>query len=86
MIQPTLINSLILLSNNKEKCRCRCEYKKHHVCEKVYIWILSTCSCENGKCLASIMDDSAFICDEVIESSDKETKIIPTNFNKKINL
>ena len=29
------------------------------------------------------MDDSAIMCDE---SSDKETKIILTNFNKKINL
>ena len=22
--------------------------KKHHVCEKDYIWNLSTCNCENG--------------------------------------
>ena len=29
------------------------------------------------------MDDSAIICDEVIESSGKETKTIPTNFNEK---
>ena len=29
------------------------------------------------------MDDSAIICDEVIESYDKETKTIPTNFNEK---
>ena len=25
--------------------------KKHHVCEKDYIWNPSTCSCENGKYL-----------------------------------
>ena len=48
--------------------------------------MLSTYSCENGKCLASIIDDSAIMCDEVIESSDKETIVIPTNLNKKINL
>ena len=30
--------------------------KKHHVCEKDYIWNPSTCSCENGKYLASIID------------------------------
>ena len=30
--------------------------KKHHVCEKDYIWNPSTCSCENRKYLASIID------------------------------
>ena len=29
------------------------------------------------------MDDSAILCDEVIESYDEETKTIPTNFNQK---
>ena len=29
------------------------------------------------------MDDSAITCDEIIESYDKETKTIPTNFNEK---
>ena len=29
------------------------------------------------------MDDSAIICNEVIESSDEKIKTIPTNFNKK---
>ena len=61
----------------------RCECKKHRICKKDYVWNPATCNCENGKCLASIMDDSAIMCDE---SSDKETKIILTNFNKKINL
>ena len=42
-----------------------------------------TYSLENGKYLASIIDDSAIICDEVIESYDKETKTILTNFNEK---
>ena len=30
----------------------------------------------------SIMDDSAIMCDKVIESYDKETKTIPSNFNE----
>ena len=38
--------------------KCWCESKKHHVCERDYVWNPSTCSCENGKYLASIMDDS----------------------------
>ena len=29
------------------------------------------------------MDDSAIICDEIIESYDQEIKTIPTNFNQK---
>ena len=43
---------------------------------KNYVWNLSTCNCENGKYLASIMDDSAIICDEIIDVKEK-------NFNKK---
>ena len=54
---------------NNNKCRCEC--KKYHICEKDYIWNLSTCICENRKHLASIMDDSAIICDEVIKSMKK---------------
>ena len=30
--------------------------RKHHVCEKDYIWNPSTCSCENRKYLARIID------------------------------
>ena len=60
---------------NNVKCRCEC--KKCHVCEKDYDWNPFTCNSENGKSLASIMDNSAIMCDEVIESNDKET-----NFNE----
>ena len=34
------------------------------VCEKDFIWNATTCSCENGKYLASIMDNSAIMCDK----------------------
>ena len=50
---------------NNDKCRCEC--KKHQVCEKDYVGNPATCSCENGKYLASIMDDLTIMCDEVIE-------------------
>ena len=46
-------NSYHWLNNNK----CWCECKKFHICEKE-IWNPTTCNCENGKYLASIMDDS----------------------------
>ena len=65
--------------NNKYWSEC----VKHHVCEKVYIWNHSTFSCENRKYLASIMDNSAIICNEVTELQDKETKFIPKNFIEK---
>ena len=55
--------------------------KKIHICEKDYLWNPAACNYENGKCLASSMDDSAFMCDEVIKSYDKEIKTVPTNFN-----
>ena len=31
-------------------------------------WNPATCSCKNGKYLASFMDDSAVTCDGIIES------------------
>ena len=66
--------------NHKHQQNCEC--KKRHVCYKDYIWNPSTCSCENGKHLASIMDDSVILCDEITESYSKEIKTIPTNFNR----
>ena len=51
--------------------------------EKIITWNSVTCSCENGKYLTSITDDSAIICDEIIESYDEETKTIPANFHEK---
>ena len=47
--------------------KCQYEWKKRHVCEKNYIWNPATGSCENGKYLASIIDDSAIMCDEIIK-------------------
>ena len=51
--------------------------------ESVYVWNPATCSCEIGEYLASVIDDSVIMCDEVIESYDEETKTIPTNFNER---
>ena len=53
-----------------------CDRKKHHICEKDYIRNPSACICENERYLASIMDNSVIVCDELIE------KTIRTNFNK----
>ena len=42
---------------NNNKCRCECN--KLHLYKKDYIWNPATGICENGKNLASIMDNSA---------------------------
>ena len=50
---------------------------------KKYIWNAATCNCENGKNLASTMDNSAIMCDKIIESYNEETETISTIFNEK---
>ena len=55
--------------------KCQCEYKKCYVWGKGFVWNPVTLSCENGKYLVSVKDDSAIICDEIIEQYNK------TNFN-----
>ena len=61
---------------NNDKCWCKC--KKRYVFQKDYVWNPITCKYENWKYLASIMDDSAIMCDAIIESYKEET-----NFNEK---
>ena len=51
---------------------------KNVVYLKDYVCNIATSHCENGKYLASIMDDSAITCDEIIESYDDKT-----DFNNK---
>ena len=53
-------------NNNKSHCECK-NPKNHCVCKKDYIWNPATCSYKNGKCLASIVDNSVIRCDEVIK-------------------
>ena len=60
---------------NKDKCRC--EGKKHHLCEKDYVWNPAPGSCENGKYFASIMGDSTIMYNEIIDVYDE------TQFNEK---
>ena len=71
------------LNNDERLWEC----KKRHVCEKDYIWNPATCSCQNGIYLASIIDDSAITCDEIIDaevkSNDEETKTCLTSFKEK---
>ena len=50
---------------NDDKCQHEC---KKHICEKDCIWNPATCSCKNGKYLASIIDDLVIKCDEIINA------------------
>ena len=60
---------------------------KKYIYEKDYIWNPATCSCKNGKYLASIIAKSVITCDEIIDAEaktyDEETKTVTTNFNEK---
>ena len=52
--------------------------RKKHVCERDCIW--NPAICENSKYLASIIDDSVIMCDEIIE----ETKLFQKILMKKM--
>ena len=71
---------------NNDNCRCECKIR--HACEKDYVQNPSTCNCENGKYLASIIDDSPIICDEVIDADAcNEAKLYGVkNYNEKSSL
>ena len=60
---------------NSDQCRnndkFRYECRERHVWEKDYVWNSATYSCENGKYLANVMDDSAMTCDEIIRWRNK---------------
>ena len=69
-------------SNSNQKWtndKCWYECKKHHICVKDYVWNPPTCSCENDKYLASIINNSVITCNAIIE----ETKTLPKNFNER---
>ena len=49
------------------------------MCGKYYTWNPATCSCKYVKYLASVIDNSVTMGDEIIE----ETKAVQTDFNEK---
>ena len=76
-------NSYQKWSNDKRWCECI-----KHISEKDYIWNSATCSCQNGKYLGIIFDDSVITCDKNIDtyteakSCEEETKTVKANFNE----
>ena len=75
MVEENVLQINRGITTNVEK-----DYIWNH-CEKDYIWNPATCSCENGKYLTSIMDDSAITRHEFFE--EEETKNVPTIINEK---
>ena len=64
------------ISNQKwNNDKCQCEWKNYNICEKDYIWNPATHSCENGKYLASIIDNSVITCDEIIDVDAKDLNV-----------
>ena len=49
------------------------ECKKHHICEKDYICNPATCSCKNGKYLASIIYNLVITCNEIIDAEEEKS-------------
>ena len=63
---------------NNNKCQCECKNpKEHNTRRKDYIWNPAKYSCENGKYLGSIIDDSLITWDEIIDT----TKTVSPSFN-----
>ena len=48
---------------------------KNVMYENGCVWNPAISSFENGKCLASIMDDSVIMCDESVESHSEELNL-----------
>ena len=49
------------------------------LCEKDYISNFVTCSCENGKYLASATDNSVITCDVIINVADNASRKVSAN-------
>ena len=64
---------------NNDKYQCEC--KQHHRCEKD-VFNPATYNYENGKYLVNVMDDSAIICDEIIDEDADANSNDETNFNE----
>ena len=65
------------------------KHSRKIVCEKGYIWNPTTCSCESGRYVKGVVDDSVIKCDEIIEITKSNmtktalAKSIPASFKLK---
>ena len=66
---------------NDDKWRCECKsLKERHICKIDYIWNTAAWTYKNGKYLASIINNSVIMYDEIISLVDSVTTNVPKNF------
>ena len=64
---------------NNDKCLCECKNPTEHRVGEKKNWNPATCSCENGKYVASITDNSVITCDHIINDKiSSKTKTFTT--------
>ena len=63
-VNVCLMKQNVIQMNGEITISVSVSVKKHNVGEKDCVWNLSTYKYKNGIYLASIMDDSAIICDD----------------------
>ena len=83
-----MVENVIRIKSEITETNCRCKnLRKIHVCEKDNICNPSTCTCENGNYLESIIGDSVITCNEIIEVTNLNRKLRGHKFKrKKVNL
>ena len=77
LVQHDYRNKWIGKINKAYICECKCRFFGRKYNSDQW-WNNDKCQCEYRKYLAGIMDDSAMMCDEIIELDNEET-----NFNEK---
>ena len=50
------------------------ECKKYFACKKYFSWNPSTCICENGRYLKSVLDNSLIECSEITNVTDSASR------------
>ena len=64
-------------SNQKwinDKCWSKC--KKYQMCNENYNWNATTCICEDGKYLGSIIDNSVITCDKIMSGTYSDQQML----------
>ena len=82
-----MIEKKLIQVNGGKTINVDVSVKTWNVCEEDYNENPSTCSCECGNYLASIMDDLVITCHEIITAvtklNNEEAKPLPKSFREK---
>ena len=78
-------NSNQTWNNNKWRCECK-SLKERHICKIDYIWNTAAWTYKNGKYLASIINNSVIMYDQIISIVDSVTTNVPKNFIRTVSM